>query len=98
MDFNEYQQVSRKYEKSVGTDWYYALGLTGEAGEVAETIKKSYRIKPHRKDVEARELAFELGDVLWYLAGLAEKYGFSLEEIATMNIAKLEAREVLGSH
>lgn len=98
MTFNEYQQASRKYEKSVGTDWYYTLGLTGEAGEVAEIIKKSYRIVPHRQDVDARKLAFELGDVLWYLAALAEKYGFSLEDIAVMNIAKLEARSNPGSH
>ena len=98
MNFNEYQQASRKYDKSVGTDWYYTLGLTGEAGEVAEIIKKSYRIVPFRKDVDAHGLAFELGDVLWYLAALADKYGFTLDDIAIMNLAKLEARSNPGSH
>ena len=98
MNFNEYQQASRKYEKSVGTDWYYTLGLTGEAGEVAEIVKKAYRVQPFNRPVDPTALALELGDVLWYLAALAEEYGFRLEDIAIMNIAKLEARSNPGSH
>lgn len=95
MNFNEYQDMCAKYEKSIGTDWYYALGLTGEAGETAELIKKSYRTLPHNQPVVVSHLALELGDVLWYLARLAAHYGLKLETIATMNIAKLEARRGL---
>ncbi len=59
-------------------NWYLALGLTGEAGEVAEIIKKHLRE--------------ELGDVLWYLTVLAEMNGLTLAEIAVENIHKLKAR------
>ena len=68
---------------------YTALGLTGEAGEVAEIIKKTF-YHGHPLDVEA--LHKELGDVLWYLAVMAHGLGFSLDDIAQQNIAKLRAR------
>lgn len=66
-----------------------ALGLTGEAGEVAELIKKDrFHGKPHTRE----QMCSELGDVLWYLNQMAYAYGLTLGEIADANIAKLEAR------
>ena len=65
-----------------------ATGLTGEAGEVMEHLKKF--IRDGRLDKEALKL--ELGDVLFYLTRTAQWAGFSLEEIAQGNIDKLEAR------
>lgn len=64
-----------------------ALGLAGEAGEVADQIKKS---QYEDGELNVTKLLLEMGDVLWYLAWLAQSYGFSLEELALMNIEKLK--------
>jgi len=66
-----------------------ALGLTGEAGEVADLIKKSQYENGH---LSVMRLADELGDVLWYLTFIAGSYGFSVEEIAELNYRKLSGR------
>ena len=77
--------------------WVYALGLTGEAGELADKIKKVYRDKCGVfKQEERNEIAKELGDVLWYLTRLGATLGFSLEQIAAMNIEKLADRAKRG--
>jgi NTP pyrophosphatase (non-canonical NTP hydrolase) len=76
---------------------YPTLGLTGEAGEVAEKIKKVLRDKNGLIDKNTRrELKKELGDVLWYLANLATEIGLSLEEIARANLKKLASRKKRG--
>ncbi len=66
-----------------------ALGLAGEAGEVAEHVKKGVL---HEHGVDRDALAGELGDVLWYVAGLATVYGIDLGAIMARNVAKLNAR------
>jgi NTP pyrophosphatase (non-canonical NTP hydrolase) len=75
---------------------YPALGLVGEAGEVAEKIKKiirSGRILPLGiTGEEKREIAKELGDVLWYVSVLADELGFYLDEVMQMNLDKLSSR------
>jgi len=67
----------------------FGLGLTGEAGEVADLLKK---VIGHGHAVEHKKLIAELGDVLWYVAALANTFGLSLSEIADANEAKLRAR------
>lgn len=74
-------------------NWYLALGLNGEAGEVAEIIKKN---ECHGKPINREHLREELGDVLWYLTVLAEVNGLTLAEIAVENIHKLKARYPQG--
>jgi NTP pyrophosphatase (non-canonical NTP hydrolase) len=70
-----------------------ALGLGGEAGEVQELIKKQFR-GDHKPDTEFREnLVGELGDVMWYVAALAEHYEVPMEAIFTKNVTKLERRK-----
>jgi NTP pyrophosphatase (non-canonical NTP hydrolase) len=66
-----------------------ALGLCGEAGEVAELLKKYYF---HGKPLSLADLQDELGDVLYYLTVLAVENGFDLTEIAGRNILKLKRR------
>ena len=93
MNFNEYQKLVRStavYPEEYKVI-YPALGLCGEAGEVAEKIKKTLRGDTHRSD-QLHRIADELGDVLWYLAILAEDIGFDLEKIAEWNVDKLNRR------
>lgn len=70
-----------------------ALGLAGEAGEVADLLKKSLF---HGHQVDPATLRKELGDVLWYIAALATMSGLTLEEIAAANIEKLRRRYPQG--
>tara|TARA_B110000444_G_scaffold239977_1_gene254921 strand:- start:206 stop:586 length:381 start_codon:yes stop_codon:yes gene_type:complete len=69
------------------------LGLVGEAGELAEKLKKSIRdYSLFDKEGSLKEL----GDVLFYVAALANFYGGSLQTIAEMNIKKLDDRQLRG--
>lgn len=73
---------------------YPALGLVGEAGEVAEKVKKVIRDDNGSFSEEKKiEIAKELGDVLWYIANLAADIDMSMDLIATMNIDKLQSRK-----
>ena len=78
---------------------YCAIGLFGEAGEVANKLKKT-KITGMRGDVELSdirdELIGEIGDVLWYAAMLANQLGISFEDVATRNIEKLADRANRG--
>ena len=96
MDFSEYQIKSRKTAKypPIGHPVIYpALGLVNEAGEVAGKIKKVFRDKDGVFNSEAQDgLKAELGDVLWYVAQICNELGFSLDEVAQFNLAKLYDR------
>ena len=73
---------------------YCALKLNGEAGEVAEKIGKVVRDDSSIFTTEKTlEIAKELGDVLWYVAVLSNEFGFTLEQIADINIDKLRKRK-----
>ncbi|MEG2612382.1 MAG: nucleoside triphosphate pyrophosphohydrolase family protein, partial [Alistipes sp.] len=72
---------------------YPTLGLTGEAGEVADKVKKVIRDNEQQfTDERKAEIAKEIGDVLWYCATLSRDLGFSLESVAQMNVDKLRSR------
>lgn len=94
LTFDEYQEfthTTRVYKDKIV---YPALGLTGEAGEVAEKIKKMLRDDDGVLTDERREaLKKEIGDVLWYVAALAADIDASLGEIAQINVDKLTKRK-----
>lgn len=96
MNFQEYQEKSRKTAKypEAGHNFVYpVLGLAGEAGEVAEKVKKIIRDKNGVVDDEVREsIQKELGDVLWYVAQLSTEFGLSMDSVAEGNIEKLRSR------
>lgn len=96
---SEYQRLSRRTAEYPREAWlaYPALGLSGEAGEVAEHAKKAIRddggeVSPERRDAMAKEL----GDVLWYVSQIASELGLDLDEIAQTNLDKLLSRQRRG--
>ena len=103
----EYRRARRSYEnqeswqnnlqdkiqaESLARILHMAIGLCGESGELINELKKNV----YGKNVDIEALALELGDILWYLDGAAEALGYTLGQLADMNIAKLEARHVDG--
>jgi NTP pyrophosphatase (non-canonical NTP hydrolase) len=100
MNFDKYQTESRKTAlyPNVGRNFVYpTLGLAGEAGEVADKLKKTIRdddgiVTAQKK----KEVAKELGDVLWYVAQVASELELSLDEIAQKNLEKLFSRKERG--
>jgi len=100
MTFDEYQEKAKTFARFtiIGEPFVYpALGLAGETGEVLEKIKKSFRDKVERDAEWSRSVGKELGDVLWYLAILADQLGLTFQEVVDLNIAKLEKREKEGT-
>lgn len=73
---------------------YNTLALCNEAGELADIVKKSERGDYSINDRNTRKAAaLELGDVLWYLARLADELGYPLSQIAHMNLNKIRDRK-----
>ncbi len=99
MDFEEYQELARKtaiYPSAVKT-LYPALGLAGEVGELCELVKKAHRDCGGVFDAERRgNIIKEMGDVLWYLASLAADLDINLQDVAHVNIRKLQDRQARG--
>jgi len=75
---------------------YPALGLAGEAGEVADKVKKILRDGVDSPEYR-EQIMLELGDVLWYTAVLAHDLGYNLETVARRNVEKLKARQQRGT-
>jgi NTP pyrophosphatase (non-canonical NTP hydrolase) len=99
MDLSEYQRLSRRTAGYPRQAWlaYPALGLAGEAGEVAEHVKKTIRDDGGSVSDERRDaISKELGDVLWYVAQVATELGLDLDEIAQANLTKLLSRQERG--
>lgn len=74
--------------KEVMITWN-AIGLAGEAGEVAELVKKAIF---HQQGIDLEKCKKELGDVLWYVAALCTHLNLSMEDVMRQNIDKLRAR------
>lgn len=90
---NEYQALAQRTSNKELTKGEHvvngALGLCGEAGEVADIVKKAYMQGHH---FDRAHIAEELGDVCWYIAEMASALGLKMEEIMQQNIDKLRKR------
>lgn len=98
MSLNRYQEKASEFagypdeQKII----YPTMGLVGEAGELANKVKKTIR-GDDGGHLDKNGVALELGDILWYVADLAKNIGFTLEDIAHMNLAKLSDRKQRGT-
>ena len=97
MNLNEYQELSIKHSKvrmrkGMKSLMILGLGISGEAGEVSDIIKKVARDNRESSFTpeQIEEFRLELGDVLFYVANLADAVGLSLEEVGQGNIDKLK--------
>lgn len=92
MDFNEYQALARRtqnQELSIGELERHALhGLVSEVGEIHSPYQKTYQGHGLKYD----HIVDEMGDLLWFMAELADAIGTTLEDIASRNIDKLKKR------
>jgi NTP pyrophosphatase (non-canonical NTP hydrolase) len=91
MKANDYQEQAARtlYTDAQIMLVWNALGLAGEAGEVADTIKKAVF---HQYGLDRDEMIKELGDVLWYMAALCTNLDVSLDDVMQRNIDKLKRR------
>ncbi len=98
MTFDDYQRLALATAKDKNVELMHrALGLSAEAGEVAGKLNRWLRkTKGDITKLDKKALSDELGDVLWFLATLAEYLGYSLDEIARKNIDKLADRDKRG--
>jgi NTP pyrophosphatase (non-canonical NTP hydrolase) len=98
---SEYQQKASEtaiFPKEKALE-YITLGLTGEAGEIANKVKKLIRDGADEETLEQKkiEIGYELGDVLWYCAMLAREVDINLGHIMEKNIEKLHSRKERGT-
>ena len=104
MELNFYQNESlgtATYPQLFSNLVYPAMGLAGEAGEVCDKVKKRWRnteeMSAHGMPTkEWEEIVKELGDVLWYLAAMADELGTTLNHVAEVNLGKLRDRKERG--
>lgn len=99
MTFETYEEIATS-TRTYGAGQaiiYPTLGLNGEAGEVAEKVKKTLRDNAGEFDAPTKEaIANELGDCLWYINALATDLGYTLSDIAQLNIDKIVSRRLRG--
>lgn len=100
MTLDEYQQGAIKTARSKTAKnelFHLLLGLVGEAGEISEKMKKIVRDQESDESkIDVADLKKELGDVLWYVAVLADYFDLSLSDIAGTNLQKLASRQERG--
>ena len=99
MTLDEYQQRALSTNINPGTHVFFdrMFGLVGEAGELADKVKKWIRDDNADWDkLDKHMMMDELGDVLWYVATLADTLGYKLSDVAQHNAEKLASRKQRG--
>lgn len=99
MKFDDYQQKARRTAiySPLFSLVYPTLGLAGEAGELANKVKKIIRDDQILTQSCRQELIDECGDVLWYLSNICSDLGIPLEDVAIRNLNKLSLRQEKGT-
>jgi NTP pyrophosphatase (non-canonical NTP hydrolase) len=100
MDASEYQRQAKTtaiFPENKAME-YLCLGLVGEAGEIANKVKKLIRDGADKETLEQKriDIAYEVGDVLWYCAMLADEMNVDLGHIMEANLEKLALRKARG--
>src|SRR4051812_33108037 len=97
-DYQDHAATTAVYPRKVGEQalTYTVLGLVGEAGELAQKVKRKMRDQTDETEFR-KEMALELGDCLWYIAMAAHELGVSLDVIAQLNVQKLAGRSERGT-
>lgn len=104
MDFNSYQKqalttahVDDQYKGTIMESTIWAMGVSGEAGEIIEKWKKLIAYNGGQlSDDDIDDFSKELGDVLWYVAVFAQSIGLSLGDVVDQNVSKLKDRQNRG--
>jgi len=101
MNFEDYQKIIETFavyprDNELAALSYLALGLNGEAGEVADEVKKAIRNDGEISAARRAKILEEIGDVLWCITRIAIEFDTPLSEIAQANVDKLEGRRVAG--
>lgn len=97
MNFNEYQESVLAFRLPRADPMYAVLGLAGEAGEVCGAVAKGIRDGILDEDAFGDNLMKELGDVLWFIAAIADDLNLTLEQVAQCNYDKLASRAERGA-
>jgi len=94
-DYNTFvKDYWRRNQEDIEGLFIMTAGLAGETGEVMEHLKKSVR----DNTLDKQELKLELGDVLYYLTRISQRFGFTLKDIMQANVDKLTQRKEHGKH
>lgn len=94
MNINQYQYDAMKTRLPSANEDYSLLGFVGEVGELYSLLAKSIR---DGKDLDTEMVKKELGDCLWFIAAIATDFGFTLEDVAEVNLNKLNKRKTKGT-
>lgn len=93
MLLTEYQAKALSYRLPSAVPAYALLNLAGEVGELFSLIAKGIRDGVEDKEAHQINIVKELGDVLWHVAAVAADHGVPLDDIARVNLEKLESRK-----
>jgi len=93
MDLNEYQKLAiltakKDFQTREEEIMCWGLGISGEAGDIASCIKKTFA---HKKDVR-EGIKENIGDMMWYTAMICNYFGWDMQDILNQNITKLKER------
>ena len=94
MELNQYQYDAMKTRLPSANASYVTLGLIGEVGELYGMTAKAIRDK---KELDFDLVKKEIGDILWFVAATAADYGFTLQDVAEVNLAKLQKHQSRGT-
>ena len=93
MDFNDYQEQAEGYVLPTADAIYVFSNLVAEVGELFGKVAKNQRDGP---TFTAEDMAKEVGDILWHLAIISNRLGYSMNDVAQMNLDKLASRKERG--